>query len=179
MAEGGRGAGVRISGGPEGGIEEPLLFHDVSDDADAAVPVEEQQPSLAFPAEQEEEEEEEEEEGTPTPPSFSRLLRYARPEAFWISAGLLVLLLRLPFSLAMPHYISVALGCVLAHDAAGATRAIELFFISGALNAVLDFGNWFLFVAAQQRVVRRLRTELYASILREPPSAAPLRLGCC
>ena len=60
-------------------------------------------------------------------PSFGRLLRYARPESAWIVAGLSVLLLRLPFSLAMPHYVSVTLGCVLAHDAAGAERAIKLF----------------------------------------------------
>jgi hypothetical protein len=54
------------------------------------------------------------------PPSFGRLLRFAAPEAPWIALGLLSLLARLPFSLAMPHFVSVALGRVLVNDYAAA-----------------------------------------------------------
>ena len=59
---------------------------------------------------------EDEEPPEPPKPSFRRLLAFARPEAPWITLGLLALLLRLPFSLAMPHFVSVALGRVIAGD---------------------------------------------------------------
>ena len=43
-------------------------------------------------------------------PSFSRLLRFTRPQMSWLVAGLLVLLCRLPFSLAVPLYVSDVCG---------------------------------------------------------------------
>jgi hypothetical protein len=46
-------------------------------------------------------------------PKFGRLLLLAAPEAGWIAAGLLALTLRLPFNLAMPHFISTALAATL------------------------------------------------------------------
>jgi len=106
----------------------------------------------------------------PTPPSFARLLRFARPEARWISSGLLILLLRLPFSLAMPHYISAALAATLRGEEGSALLAVRCFAVAGALNAALDFGNWYLFVVAQQRLVRRLRSQLFSCLLSRPLS---------
>ena len=102
-----------------------------------------------------------------TPPSFGRLLRFAAPEAPLIAFGLLALLLRLPFSLAMPHCVSVALGRVLAGDFGGARVAVRRFFAVGLANASLDFFNWFLFVRAQQSIIRRVRNELFAAIMRQ------------
>lgn len=78
----------------------------------------------------------------PVPPSFGRLLTFARPERGVISAGLVALLLRLPFSLAMPHFVAVALGHVLAGDFTAARSSIVSFFCVGFVNAVLDFSNW-------------------------------------
>ena len=101
----------------------------------------------------------------PTPPSFGRLLRFARPEAGCVSAGLLVLLLRLPFSLAMPHFVSAALASVLAGDAAATAVAVRWFFAMAVCNAALDYGNCWLFVVARQRLVRRLRQLLFTRIL--------------
>ena len=101
----------------------------------------------------------------PPPPSFGRLLRFAAPEAPWIALGLVALLARLPFSLAMPHFVSVALGRVIAGDGAAAAAAVRAFFVVGAANASLDFFNWWLFVLAQQRIIRRVRNELFASII--------------
>ena len=101
----------------------------------------------------------------PPPPTFGRLLRFAAPEASWITSGLLALLLRLPFSLAMPHFVSVALGRVVAGDFPAAYAATRSFFIVGLANASLDFFNWFLFVLAQQRIIRRVRNELFRAII--------------
>jgi len=99
------------------------------------------------------------------PPTFGRLLRFARPEAPWVIAGLFVLLLRLPFSLAMPHFVSEALGRVLASDQAGVMRNVHLFFYVAVVNAVLDYGNCWLFVIAKQRLERRVRQLLFARLL--------------
>jgi ABC-type multidrug transport system fused ATPase/permease subunit len=115
-------------------------------------------------------EEKDETEEPPPHPSFSRLLRFARPESLWIVSGLLVLLARLPFSLAMPHYVSVALAKTLAGDGRAALGAIQAFFVAGLLNSALDFGNWYLFVVAQTRLVRRVRSELFSAILSRPMS---------
>ena len=101
----------------------------------------------------------------PAPPSFGRLLRFARPEAGWVSAGLLVLLLRLPFSLAMPHFVSSALGSVLSGDTAATADAVRWFFTAAVCNAALDYGNCWLFVVARQRLVRRLRLLLFTRVL--------------
>ena len=106
-------------------------------------------------------------EAAATPPSFGRLLRFAAPESPWICLGLLALLLRLPFSLAMPHFVSVALGRVIASDFAAARLAVRRFFLVGLANASLDFFNWWLFVLAQQRIIRRVRNELFAAIVRQ------------
>ena len=103
----------------------------------------------------------------PQPPSFARLLSFAAPEAAPILAGLLSLVVRLPFCLAMPHFVSEALAAVLSRDEAAAEAATIKFFVAALINGVSDFGNWFFFVVAQQRLVRRLRTALFVSILRQ------------
>jgi hypothetical protein len=48
-----------------------------------------------------------------------------------------------------------------------AQGAIVLFLIAAFANSVLDFFNWFFFVLAQQRLVRRMRESLFASILSQ------------
>ena len=86
----------------------------------------------------------------------------------WIVAGLLVLLCRLPFSLAMPHYVSEALGAVLSRDGHAASEAVKRFFLAGILNSLLDFGNWYLFVVAQQR-----SAPPWGPCTLSPPARAP------
>lgn len=46
----------------------------------------------------------------PPAPSFRRLISVARGEVFWIACGLFALLCRMPFTLAVPHYVSVAIS---------------------------------------------------------------------
>ena len=100
-------------------------------------------------------------------PGFRRLLSLARPDARWLTLGLLSLFARLPFSLAAPHFVSRAIGGAIAGSAARARAAVVAFVVAGVVNAALDFWNVFLFAFVQNRVVRRLRSTLFAKILRQ------------
>lgn len=91
----------------------------------------------------------------------------ARPDARWLTLGLLSLFARLPFSLAAPHFVSRAIGGAIAGSAARARSAVTAFVVAGVVNAALDFWNVFLFAFVQNRVVRRLRSTLFAKILRQ------------
>lgn len=61
----------------------------------------------------------------PKSPSFRRLLSVARGEAIWIACGLFALLCRLPFSLAVSHYVSVAIAGALSGDHAEAAVRLD------------------------------------------------------
>lgn len=61
----------------------------------------------------------------------TRLLKLAAPQVFYLYVGCAVLLIRLPFSLSIPHFISTALGAVSRGDFAGARSEILLLFILG------------------------------------------------
>ena len=91
----------------------------------------------------------------------------ARPDARWLTLGLLSLFARLPFSLAAPHFVSRAIGGAIAGNSARARSAVVAFVVAGVVNAALDFWNVFLFAFVQNRVVRRLRSTLFAKILRQ------------
>ena len=91
----------------------------------------------------------------------------ARPDARWLILGLLSLFARLPFSLAAPHFVSRAIGGAIAGSAARARSAVAAFVVAGVINAALDFWNVFLFAFVQNRVVRRLRSTLFAKILNQ------------
>ena len=99
-------------------------------------------------------------------PGFRRLLSLARPDARWLTLGLLSLFARLPFSLAAPHFVSRAIGGALLRRSA-ARAAATAAVVAGVVNAALDFWNVFLFAFVQNRVVRRLRSTLFAKILRQ------------
>lgn len=77
--------------------------------------------SLSFPSQDEDSGEQPgPKDSPPKPPSFRRLVSIASGEVFWIACGLLALLFRLPFTLAVPHYVSVAIAAALAGDKATA-----------------------------------------------------------
>ena len=104
---------------------------------------------------------------SPGKPGFRRLLSLARPDARWLILGLLSLFARLPFSLAAPHFVSRAIGGAIAGSASRARSAVAAFVVAGVVNAALDFWNVFLFSFVQNRVVRRLRSTLFAKILKQ------------
>lgn len=103
---------------------------------------------------------------------WSRLLSIARYEWHWIAGGLVALCLRLPFNLAMPHYISVAISDTLEAVHTGDMSILDdvkvsviRFFAVALANAALDFFNWNFFVIAQQRVIRRCVSPLSVRLL--------------
>ena len=44
--------------------------------------------------------------------SFAKLLQLAKPDSRWILFGILSLLVRLPFSVSMPHFVAMTIGAV-------------------------------------------------------------------
>ena len=97
-------------------------------------------------------------------PSSSAL---ALPDYQWLCLGLLSLVVRLPFSLAAPHFMSTAIGSCIDRDVSRLKTALELFAAAGALNAALDFWNVFLFTFVQNRIISRLRSTLFSKILSQ------------
>jgi len=81
----------------------------------------------------------------------TRLLKLAAPQVFYLYIGCAVLLIRLPFSLSIPHFVSTILGAVSRGDFSAARREILLLFILGTIDAAFDFWCVFLFGYANQR----------------------------
>lgn len=94
-----------------------------------------------------------------------RLLQLAHPQMVYLYAGCLVLLVRLPCSLAMPHFVSTTLTSIAEQDFHEAHRQIVYLFITGTIDAVLDFWGFFLFGYANQRIVKDLRVSLFRRLL--------------
>eukprot|EP01062_Namystynia_karyoxenos_P082607 TRINITY_DN9332_c0_g1_i1.p1 TRINITY_DN9332_c0_g1~~TRINITY_DN9332_c0_g1_i1.p1 ORF type:complete len:869 (+),score=226.90 TRINITY_DN9332_c0_g1_i1:87-2609(+) len=98
---------------------------------------------------------------------WQRLLGFAGPERQWIFLGCAALLVRMPFSMAIPHFVSESIGAFGDGDESGARRQIVLLVLAGTVDSLLDFWNFFLFGYAQQRLIRRLRSDLFAQLLRQ------------
>jgi ABC-type multidrug transport system fused ATPase/permease subunit len=96
-----------------------------------------------------------------------RLIKLAAPQMGYLYLGCAVLLVRLPFSLAMPHFVSTTLGALSRGEYHQAQMEILLLFILGSIDAVLDFWCVFLFGYAKERIVRGVRVDLMAAILRQ------------
>lgn len=99
--------------------------------------------------------------------SPSRLLSLAKSQQKLIASACLVLLVRLPFSLSIPHFVSAVIGALIEHDSSKAYWNVLFLFIAGTIDSVLDFWCIFLFGLAQQRIVRDLRKSLLSVILRQ------------
>lgn len=94
-----------------------------------------------------------------------RLLQLAAPQVLYLYAGCAVLLCRLPFSLAMPHFVSTALAAVASGDFRTAHHQVQWLLLSGIVDAALDFWGFFLFGYANQKIVRSLRVDLFRRLL--------------
>ena len=99
--------------------------------------------------------------------TFTQLLSLAKREWDTLLFGTLSLLVRLPFSVSMPHFTSVAIGASIDGDEARFRANVTRFLVVGVVNGVLDFSNVFLFALAQSRVARRLRNRAFAATLRK------------
>ena len=65
----------------------------------------------------------------------------------------------------MPHYISRAIGSAIDADESRLRMSLQMFVAAGCTNAALDFWNVFLFTFVQNRIIRRLRSRVFARIL--------------
>jgi len=97
----------------------------------------------------------------------SRLLKLAGSESQYLWAGVAVLLVRLPFSLAIPHFVSTTIANLINEDFDGAKREVLLLFVLGTVDSILDFWCVFLFGKAKENIVRKLRVDTYSSMLRQ------------
>jgi hypothetical protein len=100
----------------------------------------------------------------------SRLLKLAGNQSVYLWIGIAVLLVRLPFSLAIPHFVSATIASLISKDFIGARREIILLFLLGTVDAVLDFWCVFLFGKAKENIVRAIRVDTFSSIMRQDAS---------
>lgn len=107
------------------------------------------------------------EEETPRWRGTRRLLQLARPQVMYLYAGCAVLLLRLPFSLCIPHFVSTTISAVQDRNFEAAAHEIMYLVVAGSIDAALDFWCVFLFGLANQRIVRGVRLELFQKLIRQ------------
>jgi len=96
-----------------------------------------------------------------------RLLAVAAPQVVYLYIGCITLLIRLPFSLSIPHFVSTTLGALADREFDRARREIMWLFILGTIDAFLDFWCIFWFGYANQRIVREIRIDTFFSILKQ------------
>lgn len=102
------------------------------------------------------------------PVTWTRLFRFAAGHWKRLLVGVAVLLVRLPFSLAVPHYVSEGIGALIERDLARLKSACYLVFACGTMDALMDFWCVYVFATAQQEIVSSLRINLFKSILVHP-----------
>lgn len=96
-----------------------------------------------------------------------RLLKLAQPQVMYLYIGCITLLIRLPFSLSIPHFVSTTLAALSRGDFHQARSEIFWLFLLGTIDAFLDFWCIFWFGYANQRIVRGVRIDTFAAILRQ------------
>ena len=96
-----------------------------------------------------------------------RLLKLAQPQVLYLYIGCLTLLVRLPFSLCIPHFVSTTLGALAQGDFHKGRHEVLWLFLLGSIDAFLDFWCVFWFGYANLRIVRGVRIDTFAAILRQ------------
>ena len=94
-----------------------------------------------------------------------RLLQLASSQVLYLYLGCIVLLIRLPFSLAIPHFVSTTLAALGRGAFHEARQEMLSLFVLGSIDAALDFWCIFLFGYANQRIVRGVRLDLFHRLL--------------
>eukprot|EP00941_MAST-03F_sp_MAST-3F-sp1_P002512 g2512.t1 len=103
--------------------------------------------------------------------SRRKLIALTFPHMKWLVAGCLVLLIRLPFSLAMPHWVATTIGALISHRGKAAViRLVVILFVCGSIDALLDFWCVFLFAYTQQNIIKDLRLRLFSTLLQQEVS---------
>jgi ABC-type multidrug transport system fused ATPase/permease subunit len=96
-----------------------------------------------------------------------RLLSLAKPQTMYLYIGCITLLVRLPFSFSIPHFVSTTLGALSQSEYEKARREIMWLFLLGTIDACLDFWCIFWFGYANQRIVRGVRIDTFKSIMKQ------------
>lgn len=104
---------------------------------------------------------------TPRVRGTLRLLKLAKPQVLYLYIGCVTLLIRLPFSLCIPHFVSTSLGALAKNDFHQARHEILWLFILGSVDALLDFWCIFWFGFSNLRIVKGCRIDTFAAILRQ------------
>eukprot|EP00041_Stephanoeca_diplocostata_P034246 m.1153954 g.1153954 ORF g.1153954 m.1153954 type:complete len:943 (+) comp24487_c0_seq19:419-3247(+) len=142
--------------------DEPIDdFHGVTADSDPAVRI------ASRSAHRREQEEERAKHARERGYGTFKLLQLARPHKYWLYAGCIVLLIRLPFSLSIPHWVSQTIGALIDQNWEKAKWSITYLVICGTMDSIFDFWCVYLFGLAQQKIIRSLRLDLFAAILRQ------------
>ena len=98
--------------------------------------------------------------------SFRRLFQLVHQHRIYLYAGCVVLMVRLPFSLAIPHFVSSCLGAMTDLDFKRARLNVLYVMVAGSVDAVLDFWCVYLFGIAKENIVRSVRKQLFSAMLK-------------
>ena len=101
--------------------------------------------------------------------SASRLWNLTRKHRQWLISGCIVLLVRLPFSLSIPHFISQVIGGLVSEpkNLSLVKESIISIFIAGTIDSFLDFWCVYLFGVAQQKIILDLRRNVFKALLSQ------------
>ncbi len=98
--------------------------------------------------------------------SMTRLLSLAIPHKVYLYTGCAALLLRLPFSLSIPHFVSSAIGALSRSDFDSSVENILYLVSAGTVDACLDFWCVYLFGLCNLNVVKTVRVSLFDRLMR-------------
>ena len=96
-----------------------------------------------------------------------RLLQLARSQSFCLITGCIALLVRLPFSLAIPHLISVTLGALSKSDYVASRTAILQLIVCALIDGIFDFVCVFLYGYANLNIVKNVRLKTFKTLLSQ------------
>eukprot|EP00756_Hemistasia_phaeocysticola_P064132 Hpha_TRINITY_DN7554_c0_g1::TRINITY_DN7554_c0_g1_i1::g.18787::m.18787 len=98
---------------------------------------------------------------------WAALLKLAAPEMGLITAGLVLVVIRVPFSLLGPHYASAAVAGVFKKNRVLAMHNINALVLISTVDIVLRSVTRGMFAIVQSRFVRRTRINLFCNLLRQ------------
>jgi len=102
------------------------------------------------------------------PVTWTRLFRFAKGHWTRLIVGLIALIIRLPFSIAVPHYVADGIGSLINRDVDQLKHACIMLFTVGTIDAVMDFWCVYIFATSKEEIICSIRTTLFRSILFHP-----------
>ena len=96
---------------------------------------------------------------------IKRLLLLTKPERKELIIGCVILIIRLPFSLCIPHFVSEVIGALNNSEFDTAKRVILNLLIAGTIDAILDFWCVYLFGRVKEKIILKLRSDTFRAIL--------------